>query len=79
MTTEPGENGFLQNLQAEVEVEVTMAAASHPDESTGGPADWLFDPAEAERDEVGLRSLLGAVEALEDDSPPLSTGEERHP
>jgi hypothetical protein len=67
MTIPTGENGFLHSLEAEVEVELTMAEASHPDESIGGPADWLFDPAEAERDEVGLRSLLGAVEALEGD------------
>jgi hypothetical protein len=59
MTIPPSGNDFLHNLEAEVEVEVTMAEASHPDESIGGPADWLFDPAEAERDEVGLRSLLG--------------------
>jgi hypothetical protein len=72
MTIPPGENGFLHNLEAEVEVEVTMAEASRPDESIGGPADWLFDPAEAERDEVGLRSLLRAVEALEGDSAPDS-------
>ena len=66
MTIPPGENGFLHNLEAEV----TMAEASYPDESIGGPADWLFDPAEAERNEVGLRSLLGAVEALEGHSRP---------
>jgi len=28
--------------------------------------EWLFDPADAQREQVGLRSLLGAVEALED-------------
>jgi hypothetical protein len=69
MTIPTGENDFLHNLEAEVEVEVTMAEAGHSDESIGGPADWLIDPAEAERDEVGLRSLLGAVEALEGDRP----------
>jgi len=70
MTNPTGENGFLHNLEADVEGELTMAESSHPDESTGGPADWLVDPAEAERDEVSLRGLLGAVEALEGDSPP---------
>jgi hypothetical protein len=64
-----GENAFLHNLEAEVEVELTTAEANHPDESTG-PATWLVDPAEADRDEVALHSLLGAVEALEDDSNP---------
>jgi hypothetical protein len=78
MTNPTGENAFLHNLEAEVKIELTMAESSHPDESTGGPADWLFDPAEAERDEVALRSLLGAVEALEGDSPPdRHLGDER--
>jgi hypothetical protein len=77
MTIQPGENGFLHNLEAEVEVEVTIAEASRPDESVGGPADWLLDPTEAERDEVGLRSLLGAVEALEGDDPTDRTVDER--
>ncbi|HEU4946726.1 MAG TPA: hypothetical protein VFT31_06200 [Kribbella sp.] len=72
MTSPTGENAFLHNLEAEAETELTMAEASHPGESTGGPAEWLFDPAEAERDEVALRSLLGAVEALERDAPPDS-------
>jgi hypothetical protein len=31
----------------------------------------LFDPTDVERNEVGLRSLLGAVEAVERDSPPV--------
>ena len=70
MTNPTGENGFLHNLEADVEIELTIAESSHLDESTGGPADWLSDPVEAERDEVGLRSLLGAIEAVESDSPP---------
>jgi hypothetical protein len=68
-----GENAFLHNLEAEVQVEMTMAEVADPDESAG-PTAWLVDPAEADRDEVALRSLLGAVEALGDDSP--SEGEE---
>jgi hypothetical protein len=28
-------------------------------------SEWLFDPTDAEREEVGLRNLLGAVEALD--------------
>ena len=70
MTIPTGDNRFLDKLELEVEVELTVAESNRPDESTGGPADWLVDPAEAERDEVGLRSLLGAVEALEGDSLP---------
>jgi hypothetical protein len=70
MTNPIGENRSLHDLEADVESELTMAESSHPDEPTGGPADWLVDPEEAERDEVSLRGLLGAVEALEGDSPP---------
>ena len=66
--TIPDENAFLHNLESEVEVELTTAEASHPDE-LAGPATWLVDPAEADRDEVALHSLLGAVEALEGDQP----------
>jgi hypothetical protein len=64
--TIPDENAFLHNLESEVEIELTTAEASRPDE-LAGPATWLVDPAEADRDEVALHSLLGAVEALEGD------------
>jgi hypothetical protein len=66
--TMSGENDFLHSLETEVEVELTMAEAGQPDE-TAGPATWLVDPADAVRDEVALHSLLGAVEALEHDTP----------
>jgi len=32
-------------------------------------AEWLFDPMDVQREEIGLRSLLGAVEAIEGDDP----------
>ncbi|TDU83688.1 hypothetical protein EV138_6152 [Kribbella voronezhensis] len=67
--TMPGENDFLPDLEAEVQVEMTMAEAGRPDDAAG-PATWLVDPADAARDEVALHSLLGAVEALEHDTPP---------
>jgi hypothetical protein len=66
--TMPGENDFLHNLESEVEVEMTMAQAGRPDDAAG-PATWLVDPADADRDEVALHSLLGAVEALEHETP----------
>jgi hypothetical protein len=60
-------NESLHELETEVEAELAMAESSHPDEAMSQPVtEWLFDPADAQRDEVGLRSLLGAVEALED-------------
>jgi hypothetical protein len=72
MTMPTGDNPFLDNLEVEVELDLTMAESGHVDESIGGPADWLVDPEEAERDEVGLHSLLGAIEALKGDSHPHS-------
>ena len=49
-----------------------MAETGQPEaEAVGVPIDeWLLDPADAQRYEIGLRNLLGAVEALEDGSGP---------
>jgi hypothetical protein len=58
----------MGELEVEVAAELSAAEAGRP---TGGPEDWLVDPEDAERDEVALRSLLGAVEALEDKGPDL--------
>jgi len=72
MSTPTGDNAFLYQLELNVRAELTLAGTSQPvEEAIGVPIDeWLFDPADAERYEVGLRSLLGAVEALEDGSGP---------
>jgi hypothetical protein len=60
-------DGFLRDLEVEVEAELTIAEASRPGETASTPvAEWLYDPADAERYEVGLRGLLGAVESLEE-------------
>ncbi|TDD26524.1 hypothetical protein E1218_12980 [Kribbella turkmenica] len=60
---------FLHELETEVEADLSMVAASHPEETAVLPVtEWLVDPADVEREETGLRSLLGAVEALEDDA-----------
>ncbi|MER7210035.1 hypothetical protein [Streptosporangium sp. NPDC000239] len=75
MSTPNAENEFLYELQAEVEIELTQVEASHPEEVAGLPVtDWLFDPTDAEREEIGLRGLLEAVEVLEDDSRPGGHG-----
>jgi hypothetical protein len=58
----------MGELEIEVAAELTTAEEGRP---TGGPEDWLVDPEDAERDEVALRSLLGAVEALEGEGPEL--------
>jgi hypothetical protein len=58
---------FLHGLETEVEAELEIAENSHPEETAAAPvAEWRFDPVDAERYEVGLRGLLGAVEAVED-------------
>ncbi|WP_219466488.1 hypothetical protein [Nonomuraea rhizosphaerae] len=70
MSVPPGESDFLHQLQAEVEAEVAMAEASRPQEEAGLPiTDWLFDPTDVEREEIGLRGLLDAVEVLEEGAP----------
>lgn len=66
-----GESEFLHNLEIEVEVELDAAGSSHPEEEFGvSPAEWLFDPTDVAREQAGLRSIVGAVEALESDVRP---------
>ena len=70
MSTPTGDNAFLHGLELSVRAELTQAEAGQPEEeAVGVPIDeWLSDPADGERYEASLRSLLGAVEALEDGS-----------
>lgn len=57
----------LRGLEIDVEAELTIAESSHPEETAAAPVEeWRYDPADAERYEVGLRGLLSAVEAVED-------------
>ena len=74
MSTPTGDNAFLHELELNVRTELTIAETSQPEEeATGVPIEeWLSDPADAQRYEATLRSLLGAVEALEDSSGPGS-------
>jgi hypothetical protein len=67
MSTPTGDNAFLHELELNVREELALAETSQPgEEADGVPAfGWLPDP-DAQRYEVGLRNLLGAVEALED-------------
>jgi hypothetical protein len=61
------DNEFLHGLEVDIEAELEIAQASHPEETAEAPlAEWRYDPVDAERYEVGLRGLLGAVEAVED-------------
>ena len=70
MSTPTGDNPFLHALELNVRAELILAETSQPwEEAVRLPIDeWLSDPADDQRYEVGLRSLLGAVEALEDGS-----------
>jgi len=72
MSTPTGDNAFLHALEINVRTELTLAETGQPwEEAVRVPIDeWLSDPADDQRYEVGLRSLLGAVEAVEDGSGP---------
>jgi len=67
MSTPTGDNPSLRDLERTVRAELTLAESREPDvEAFSTPIeDWLFDPADAQRDEVALRSLLAAVETVE--------------
>jgi hypothetical protein len=64
------EGDFLRELDTEVTLELAIAqssdAADVPGESS---AEWLFDPSDVEREEVGLRNIQGALKALEGEPP----------
>ena len=66
MSTPTGDHAYLHELEVTVETELTVAETSPP-EATDGTSigEWLPDP-DAERYEVRLRALLGAVQAMED-------------
>ena len=72
MSIPTGDNDFLHQLELNVGTELTQAETGPPYEKTAGvPIDeWLPDPDDDQRYEIGLRNLLGAVEALEDGSGP---------
>jgi hypothetical protein len=60
MNTSFNDDNF--ELEVEVESELNLAESSRPEEATGLPvSEWLADPADTERYEIGLHSLLGAV------------------
>ena len=60
-------NAFLDGLELTVSAELAQAETSQPEEAACVPIEqWLTDPEDEQHYEVGLRSLFGAVEALED-------------
>ena len=70
MSTPTGDNAFLHKLEVTVRTELTLAETSLPEEQADGmPGDeWPLDP-DVQRYDVVLRTLLGAVETLEDAGP----------
>ena len=79
MTTPTGDNASLHELELDVRTELTLAESQPPREEGGALADaladeWMLHP-DAQRYEVRLRTLLGAVEAVEGRSgePPRAT------
>jgi hypothetical protein len=76
MSSPTGDNAFLRELELNVRTELTLAETSPGwEEAVAVPIDeWLSDPADDQRYEASLRSLLGAVEALEDGPGPEPEG-----
>ena len=66
MSTPIDENTFLHELELNVCTELTLAETGPTEEEAVSlPIDtWLSDPEDAQRYEVGLQNLLGAVEAM---------------
>ncbi|GAA0929397.1 hypothetical protein GCM10009554_11730 [Kribbella koreensis] len=64
---------FLDELEVEVDVELTAEESARPpaDEPVGS---WQFDPTDIDREEASLRSLRGAIEALEGGGIPPARG-----
>jgi len=72
MSIPTGGNAFLHELELDVRAELTLAETGQPyEEAARVPIDeWLSDPADDQRYDINLASLLGTVEALEDGSGP---------
>ena len=79
MTTPTGDNAFLHELELNVRTELTIVETSQPETEADGvlTVESLLEE-DIQRYELGLRSLLGAIEAIEDgsrhgdDGPPAS-------
>ena len=63
-------DALLHEIEVEVRAELTIAETNQPEEEADGEPDLMMqlDP-DAERYKVALRTLLGAVEAVEDAPP----------
>ena len=71
MSAPGGDNAFLHELELNVRTQLTLAGTSQPEEQADGePINERLLDADDQRYENGHRTLLGAVEALEDGSRP---------
>lgn len=77
MSTPAGDHPFLHELEVNVRTELIISETSQGwEEAAAAPIEeWLSDPADDQRYEASLRSLLGAVEALEDGPGPETARE----
>ena len=66
MSIPTSDNAFLDGLELTVSAELAQAEISQPEAACVPIDQWLTDPADDQRYEARLRSLFGAVEALED-------------
>ena len=69
MSTPTGDSDFLKELELNVRTELTLAETSTP-EDDGVPLDEWVPDTDTQRYEIRLRTLLGAVETMEDGSRP---------
>jgi hypothetical protein len=61
----PSGEPLVIGLESEVELEIELVESSRPADASSEPVSQRqFDPSDAAREEVGLRSLLGAVDAV---------------
>ncbi|MEV4060094.1 hypothetical protein [Nonomuraea dietziae] len=69
MSYPTGENNFLHELKAVVAIELNTADVCHSQHPRDLPVtEWLVDPTETEREQVGLRGILAAIPELENGS-----------
>ena len=64
----PGEE-FEVELETEVRAELRLAESGETEEEVIAESvtEWRVDPADAERYAVGLKNMLGATEAMEEE------------
>lgn len=80
MSTFDEGNPFLRELEIDVRTELAIAETNQPEEEADSVPDvgMLLDP-DVQRYEVSLRSLLGAVEVMEDTAPQMPDNRQPEP